>query len=164
MEPKETIAELSQQINSTTKYYKELNNKLKLSTSSMVDDIKRQLNEMILDNEQNNKNNYNQTYSLERLTNDIKKTQLMVKLAKQFNAEMEVATLAGYIDLLNEDTIISIKESSLWKQALGEILIYSTYYPLKKKIIYLFGNAPEYKIEIIKNIYSKYDIELIIDN
>lgn len=104
----------------------------------------------------------NELCVLESSSSDKKEKELQLKLAKELNAEIEVKTPAGYIDLLNFDSIIEIKEFSLWKNALGQILSYSIYYPLKEKVIYLFGDIIENKIDMIKETYSKYNIKLVL--
>lgn len=107
----------------------------------------------------------NELYILELSINKGKgrEREIQVKLAKELNAKMEVETPVGRIDLLNKDSIIEIKRFSQWKDALGQILSYGMFYPLKKKVIYLFGDKNvNINIDDIKKIYSKYDIELIL--
>ena len=113
----------------------------------------------------NNKNIYNNELCiLEPSITNKQEKELRIKLSKELNAEMEVETSAGFIDLLSESLIVEIKEFSLWKHALGQILSYSKYYPSKNKVIYLFGDVQDDKITMIEDIYSKYDIELILVN
>lgn len=84
------------------------------------------------------------------------------KLKITLNAQVEVETPVGRIDLVTIDRIIEIKEVSKWKHAIGQILSYGTFYPDKHKAIYLFGGTLEN--EHIKKICDQYDIELIYDN
>jgi predicted DNA-binding transcriptional regulator AlpA len=55
----------------------------------------------------------------------------------------EVSTPAGRIDLLTESEIIEVKRISDWKTALGQVLVYSGFYPEHRKRIHLFGNSKE---------------------
>ena len=77
-------------------------------------------------------------------------------------AEIEVESPAGYIDVLNKSVIIEIKEFSQWKHALGQILSYGRYYQNHNKIVYLFGDADLEKINMIRDIYIEYNVELKI--
>jgi hypothetical protein len=89
------------------------------------------------------------------------------KLQKLLGGEIEVETPCGYIDLLTSDSIIEIKNFYNWKYALGQILAYSNFYTEHKKVIYFFKeDEEEYDekvIKIIKNIYEKYDINIMFD-
>ena len=49
--------------------------------------------------------------------------------------EYVVSTKLGVIDILTNDKIIEITEIKYWKSALGQILIYSRFYPNHKKCI-----------------------------
>jgi hypothetical protein len=55
----------------------------------------------------------------------------------------EVFTSAGRIDLLTDEEIVEVKRISDWKAALGQILVYSGFYPEHQKRIHLFGNNKE---------------------
>ncbi|MBE9018893.1 hypothetical protein C7Y66_10995 [Chroococcidiopsis sp. CCALA 051] len=55
----------------------------------------------------------------------------------------EVTTPAGRIDLLTEAEIIEVKAIKDWKAALGQVLIYSAFYPQHQKRLHLFGTASE---------------------
>jgi hypothetical protein len=77
------------------------------------------------------------------------------------DGQREVITPCGRIDILTKEQIIEVKEYKGWKAALGQILVYSNYYPEHQKRIHLF-NIPKDNIEldIIKEIYYKYDVIL----
>lgn len=62
----------------------------------------------------------------------------------------EVTTPAGRIDLLTEAEIIEVKAVKDWKAALGQILVYSGFYPQHQKRLHLFGTARE--LEALVNI------------
>lgn len=110
----------------------------------------------------NNTNFIKELCVLEPYICDNQEKIIQLKLAKKLNADIEVKTPIGRIDLLSADSIIEIKEFSMWKSALGQILSYGSFYPLKAKKIYLFGDIKEDKIEIIKDIFKAYNVELII--
>ena len=82
------------------------------------------------------------------------------KLNQILNGQMEVNTQCGRIDILTETEIIEVKEYKLWKSALGQILSYSYFYPGKQKRIHLFNIQKNTNIELIIQIYKKFDILL----
>ena len=82
----------------------------------------------------------------------------------------EVHTPVGRIDLLTEKFILEFKRIKKWKDAVGQILVYSCYYPEKTKVIYLIGSATEKYKKLIQHhctalsivsIFSEIDIEEI---
>ena len=83
------------------------------------------------------------------------------KLNKKFNGECEVPTELGIIDILTDTQIIEIKNFKDWKSALGQILIYSTFYPEHKKCIHLFKTRNDkILLKKIEDVYKKYDVHL----
>jgi len=56
------------------------------------------------------------------------------------NAEIEVNTPVGRVDLLLPGAIVEVKTVAGWKDALGQVLAYSWYYPGRNKVIHLIGN------------------------
>ena len=64
-------------------------------------------------------------------------------LFKQLGGLTEVSTSAGQIDLLTDVEIIEVKRINDWKAALGQILVYSAFYPEHRKRIHLFGRRSE---------------------
>jgi hypothetical protein len=89
-----------------------------------------------------------------------KEKEIQMMLKDKLNAEIEVKTPVGYIDIVSDSHIIEIKRVSLWKSALGQILCYAIYFPEKKKQIYLFGESKVEK-QVILTACEKYDIEVI---
>ena len=85
-------------------------------------------------------------------------------LHSQLGGQLKVPTEFGEIDLLTNDKIIDIKEFKDYKKALGHILVYSEKYPTHQKCVYLFNVKLGTNIEKIKEVYTKYEIELIIFN
>lgn len=64
-------------------------------------------------------------------------------LQSQLDGLIEVATPAGRVDLLTGAEIIEVKRIGDWKAALGQILVYSGFYPEHQKRLHLFGSAKE---------------------
>jgi hypothetical protein len=85
--------------------------------------------------------------------------KIQAKLAKKYNADVEIETEVGMIDMLTNTEIIEIKVASKWKHALGQIISYGEFYPSHKKKIILFGKV-EVNIETIKKICIKFDVEV----
>lgn len=65
------------------------------------------------------------------------------QLKTQLGGLAEVSTPAGRIDLLTDEEIIEVKRIADWKAALGQILVYSAFYPEHRKKIHLFGSHSE---------------------
>jgi hypothetical protein len=87
-----------------------------------------------------------------------KEKEIQLKLKGDLNAEIEVKTDFGYIDLLTKTDIIEIKIASKWKNALGQILAYGEYYPNHKKWIYLFDDEKDDKVI---TFCSKFNVEVL---
>lgn len=65
------------------------------------------------------------------------------RLQDELGGFIEVATPVGRVDLLTKTQIIEVKHFKDWKAALGQILVYSAFYPEHQKRIHLFGTAAE---------------------
>lgn len=61
-------------------------------------------------------------------------------LANELNGYREVKNPAGRVDVLTSEYVIEVKEANNWKHAIGQILVYSFYYPNHKPMLYLFGD------------------------
>lgn len=94
--------------------------------------------------------------------NSIEK-KIQMHLKQKLNAKIEIRTPVGCIDLLSDSHIIEIKEARSWKNALGQVLCYSEYYPDKKKKIILFGNTTT-PLNIMQKVCNKYDVDIEIFN
>ncbi|BAZ83811.1 hypothetical protein PN497_11880 [Sphaerospermopsis kisseleviana CS-549] len=68
-------------------------------------------------------------------------------LKSQLGGLTKVTTPAGRIDLLTDTEIIEVKRVKDWKAGLGQVLIYSGFYPEHQKRLHLFGTA-EYEQQI----------------
>ena len=84
---------------------------------------------------------------------------IVLKLNDKLNGQLEVYTQCGKIDIVTDTEIIEVKEYKLWKHALGQILVYSYYYPDKNKRIHLF-NCGNNNMNIIETIYTIHDVIL----
>lgn len=71
--------------------------------------------------------------------------QVRDRLFDELGGLTEVKNPAGRIDLLTNSEIIEVKKISEWKAGLGQILVYSGFYPEHQKRLHLFGNAKEEK-------------------
>lgn len=80
---------------------------------------------------------------LQNITGDFENEQeekeVQLRLQAELGGEIEVPCADGYIDLLTSTEIIEVKEARRWKEALGQILIYSLDYPKHQKRIHLFN-------------------------
>lgn len=94
--------------------------------------------------------------------NDMVERKIQEELSKKLNGKREVETECGFIDILTNTQIIEIKHISDWKHALGQLLAYSIEYPTHTKVIYLFGDNDNVNLDVVKSIYGKYNIELVI--
>lgn len=86
--------------------------------------------------------------------------QIRDKLAFQLKGEIEIATIAGNIDILTSTEIIEVKEVRSWKSAVGQILIYGNYYPTHSRRIHLFGFAHSQFKEMVETNCKKLDIQV----
>ena len=94
-------------------------------------------------------------------TNNGREKEIQQELQEKLGGIIEKPTKAGKIDLLTDNKLIEIKTYDNWKCALGQLNAYSTYYPQRKKYMYLFdvGNKDT---SVIKKICRNYDIKIII--
>ncbi len=69
--------------------------------------------------------------------------KICARLKDSLGGLTEVSTPAGRIDLLTDDEIIEVKRIDRWKAALGQILVYSGFYPHHRKRLHLFGRRDE---------------------
>lgn len=81
-------------------------------------------------------------------------------LAKSLNGKREVSTIAGNIDILTSKEVIEVKEVKMWKHALGQVLVYGSYYPSHQKRIHLYGETQESYLEMVKSHCNKFNIKV----
>lgn len=88
-------------------------------------------------------------------------SQVRERLKSQLGGLAEVKTPAGRIDLLTETEIIEVKRIGEWKSALGQILVYSGFYPEHKRRLHLFGyESDEKQIPTIANSCLAFDVSV----
>ena len=112
-------------------------------------------------NDKNNKEKYKTAITeIKCDNNDKKEKEIQLKLQTKLGGQIEVQTYDGFIDLLTENEVIEIKRAKNWKHAVGQILIYSIYYPTHNKRIHLFDVDENFDIEYIKQKVSNFNIIL----
>ncbi len=111
--------------------------------------------------EQNELDYYNMLNMAKPLNNNNKEKIIQHELREKYKGVIEIKTKSGYIDLLTDKYLVEIKDYRNWKSAIGQLLVYSVYYPKKIKCMYLF-NVESNDINEIKTICFKYDIVLKI--
>jgi hypothetical protein len=87
-----------------------------------------------------------------------KESEYVEKLQSKLRGEREVLTPVGGIDLLTSTEIIEVKQVKQWKCAVGQVLVYSAYYPSHQKRIHLFGSCHESYLGLITNHCSVFGI------
>ena len=102
--------------------------------------------------------------NINKTKNNCLEKNIQEVLHSQLGGEIEVTTIHGKIDLLTDNSIIEIKTYKNYLSALGQIIGYSELYPDKKKKIYLFDVPLCNKIKVIKSLYKKNNVKLIIYN
>lgn len=76
------------------------------------------------------------------------------RLYQELGGEIEVITLAGRVDLLTATELIEVKKIEEWKDALGQVLSYSPFFPSHAKRIHLFGLVNPLKLAIAQSTCS----------
>ncbi|WP_414590052.1 hypothetical protein [Scytonema sp. PCC 10023] len=89
--------------------------------------------------------------------------QIRARLKDELGGEVEVITAVGRIDLLTESEVIEIKEINNWKEALGKILAYATFFPEHSKRIHLFGRPDLTKLALAQATCSEFGITVTFE-
>jgi len=87
-----------------------------------------------------------------------KEAIIQVRLHGELGGRMEVTTPSGQIDLLTDEFLIEVKNISEWKRGVGQVVVYSVYYPDHKKRIHLFGQVHSRTLAHIEGVCSQLDI------
>lgn len=77
------------------------------------------------------------------------------RLGRELNGKLEIQCLAGRIDILTTTEIIEVKNVKNWKAAIGQILIYGSYYPSHQKRVHLIGETQSSFLDLIKDHAKK---------
>ena len=81
-----------------------------------------------------------------------------IKLEKETGGK-SLACKAGIADIVSDDLLIEIKNWKYWKQAIGQIMVYSVYFPGRVKRLHLFGVKPDQKtIDTITEVCNSLNI------
>lgn len=111
---------------------------------------------------------WNQAFPLEQIvaskhqkTSRTTEKALQKSLCKSLGGQKEVVTPAGKIDILTPDRVIEIKNVKNWKEAIGQIIVYSDYYPSHQRVVYFFGTVHTASKDLIQKHCAKLNIEAI---
>jgi hypothetical protein len=94
----------------------------------------------------------------------ITEKEVQRKLNSKLQGIMEIATESGNIDILTNTEVIEIKEVASWKSAIGQILVYGSYYPSHQKRIHIFGHAHSSIRRIIEKHCHRLDIKVTYED
>ena len=75
-------------------------------------------------------------------------------------ATQQVRTAAGVVDIVTPDEIIEVKHIKNWKCAVGQVMVYQSYFPGKKRRIHLFGDTATFSKSLIQKHCSKLNIAI----
>jgi hypothetical protein len=93
-------------------------------------------------------------------TNRISEIGIAKTLSKELDGQREVAVPGGYIDILTADELIEVKAVKAWKTGIGQLMVYSAYYPNHAKRLHLFGHCNKEVINLIKEHCERLNIRL----
>ncbi|AOM63412.1 putative Kila-N domain-containing protein [Heterosigma akashiwo virus 01] len=75
--------------------------------------------------------------------------------------EVKIEHVPGIIDIITDTQLIEIKNIISWHHALGQVLIYSKFYPNLQKRIHLFMKKQDIeKINFIRSMYNDFQVIL----
>lgn len=97
-------------------------------------------------------------------TNEGIEAKIRNRLALTLQGVREVGCAAGRIDVLTPLELIEVKKIKHWKAAIGQVLVYSAYYPQHKKRIHLYGVAHSSLVTIIKTHCDRLNIRVTFEN
>lgn len=81
-------------------------------------------------------------------------------LLKVVGGKKEVYTEAGAIDILSANELIEIKVVHSWKNAIGQLMVFSHYYPRRRLRLHLFGNSHPTYLGVIGQHCDRFCIRL----
>lgn len=76
--------------------------------------------------------------------------------------QKEVQTEIGRIDLLTDEYIFEFKQVKKWKEGLGQLLVYSHYYPDRHKVLCLVGMATESYLQIVRDHCTRFEAVVLL--
>lgn len=143
-------------LNSNSKSKPNTNNKISKITDNELDDLFDI--ELKLDNLDINRSKTNS--NILKSNTGTKEEMVQKKLEKKLGFGHKT-TPAGIIDILTNDEIIEIKNWKGWHHAIGQLMVYSYYYPKHMKRIHFFGEFPSQdKMIVIKTICTHHRIKI----
>lgn len=75
----------------------------------------------------------------------------------------EVKTPLGRIDLLTDTELIEVKPFSSWKAAIGQVLVYGSFYPQHNKHIHLFDRLEQKTLHLIQEACTPHGIQVTFE-
>jgi hypothetical protein len=84
--------------------------------------------------------------------------KIQVRLAKKLGGKLEVRTSSGTADIVTSTEVIEVKEASLWKGALGQVITYQLDMPHLSKRIHLFNVPPKFNKTRVEKACSSFDV------
>lgn len=82
---------------------------------------------------------------------------------EKLNAEREVLTPLGKIDILTESELIEVKVFKDYKSAIGQLLCYGKFYPNHKLRLHLFNKSSDKLLSEIYSICNTFNIKVTLD-
>lgn len=79
-------------------------------------------------------------YKPKEKSNRVKECSVRDNLRSIVHGEIEVQTPSGNIDVLSDTEVIEVKYYKQWKNGLGQVLAYQSYYPRLAKRLHLFAH------------------------
>lgn len=76
-------------------------------------------------------------------------------LASKLNGQREVKTKAGRIDVLTSKELIEVKRIERWRDAIGQLIAYGSYYPTHQLRLHLIGKPTKQEEKIIVDACRK---------
>jgi len=101
-----------------------------------------------------------QTFNSANVSRDKTERLACEHMAKCLHGILEFSLEVGRIDVLTESTVFEVKQAHNWKHALGQVLVYGSYFPRRKKEIVLVGNASRY-LDAARHHCSVFDVSVI---
>lgn len=91
---------------------------------------------------------------------------LIIELKNKYDSKQmksEVTTKGGRIDILTPKEIIEVKNVKRWKDGIGQLMVYNTYFLDKNIRLHLFGKPKKKALSTILNKCNELNIRLSWD-
>ena len=91
---------------------------------------------------------------------DVKEYNVQIKVERETGGKPAKCPI-GFADIVSDTEIIEIKVWKRYREAIGQLLTYSVFFPNKQKRLHFFGHKPDDEtLEAINEICVKYNISL----